>query len=200
MSKTPLIYRNDGTSWADAVPKLRTGELGASSTDWVQEDDTKASSLKITSNGTYAAASAGKFGYDYVTVSVPGSSVTGKDPETGNEVTVSPDPQTGVIVKTTIPSEIRVTTQPAKTEYAEDETIDLTGIVVTAYTLDGEVWSDATHPGGVVPVSELTINPTVASSGGSETGGNQSITVSWPRPGDGAVLETSFPITVTPAT
>ena len=161
MSKTPLITKNDGTDWHDAVPKLRTDELGASSTDWVQEDDTKAVSLKVTANGTYAAASAGKYGYDYVTVSVKGGSATGTGPD-GNEHTVYPDPETGKLIDEVIPSSIVVTTPPTVTTYQDGDTIDFTGIVVTAYKADGTVWSDADHPNGVIPVSELSFNPTRA--------------------------------------
>ena len=185
MSKTPVINKNDGTSWADAVPKLRTDELGASTTDWVQEDDTKAASLKVTANGTYAAASAGKYGYDYVTVSVKGGSATGIGPD-GNEHTVTPDPETGKLIDEVIPSSIVVTTPPTKLIYTDGETIDFSGAVVKAYLKTGGEY-------GTVPNGEITLNPTTAAID-SET-----ITVSWPRPGDGAILETSFNITVTPA-
>lgn len=161
MSKTPLISLNDGTSWADAVPKLRTDELGASTTDWVQEGDTKAASLKVTANGEYPAASAGKYGYDYVTVSVKGDSATGIGQD-GNEHTVYPDPETGKLVDKLIPSSIVVTTPPTVTTYQDGDTIDFNGLVVTAYTMDGEVWTDADHPGGVIPFNELVLPVTTA--------------------------------------
>ena len=190
MSKTPLITKNDGTDWHDAVPKLRTDELGASSTDWVQEDDTKADSLKVTANGTYAAASASKYGYDYVTVSVPGGGATGTGPD-GNEHTVTVDPDTGRLVDNIIPSSVAITTQPTKTSYTAGESIDITGIVVKAYKKDGTIWSDSTHSGGVIPTSELSTDPAVAPSAAS------TVAVNWQRPGDGAILEATFQITVT---
>ena len=161
MSKTPLITKNDGTNWHDAVPKLRTDELGASSTDWVQEGDTKAASLKVTANGTYAAASAGKYGYDYVTVSVKGGSATGTGPD-GNEHTVYPDPETGKLIDEVIPSSIVVTTPPTVTTYPDGANIDLTGAVVTAYKKDGEVWTNEDYPDGIIPLSELSFIPTKA--------------------------------------
>ena len=102
MSKTPLISLNDGTSWADAVPKLRTDELGASTTDWVQEGDTKAEPLTVTANGDYSAARAGKYGYDYVNVSVGGTGCIGTKDGKTYEVTV--DPNTGKLVYTEIDS------------------------------------------------------------------------------------------------
>ena len=100
MSKTPLISLNDGTSWADSVPKLRTDELGASTTDWVQEDDVTAESLNVTENGTFTAASAGKYGYDTVTVSVGGTGCIGTKDGKTYEVTV--DPNTGKLVYTEV--------------------------------------------------------------------------------------------------
>ena len=100
MSKTPLIGLNDGTSWAVAVAKLRTNELGAFTTDWVQEDDTKAEPLTVTENGEYTAASAGKYGYDYVSVNVIGTGCIGTKNGKTYEVTV--DPNTGKLVYTEI--------------------------------------------------------------------------------------------------
>lgn len=161
MSKTPLITKNDGTNWNDAVPKLRTDELGGTSTDWVQDDDTKADRLNVTANGTYTAASAGKYGYDYVTVSVPGTGATGTGTD-GEIHHVEPDPETGELVDTVLPSSIEVTTPPTNTDYIDGETIDYSGIVVTAYLASGEVWEDENHPGGVIPFNELIFPVTVA--------------------------------------
>ena len=161
MSKTPLITKNDGTNWNDAVPKLRTDELGGTSTDWVQDDDTKADRLNVTANGTYTAASAGKYGYDYVTVSVPGTGATGTGTD-GEIHHVEPDPETGELVDTVLPSSIEVTTPPTNTDYVDGETIDYSGIVVTAYLASGEVWEDENHPGGVIPFNELIFPVTVA--------------------------------------
>ena len=100
MSKTPVINKNDGTSWYDTAAKLRTVEMGGGSTDWVQEDDTKAENLNVTENGDYPAASAGKYGYGYVNVSIPGTTVRGTKDGKTYEVTV--DPNTGRLVYTEV--------------------------------------------------------------------------------------------------
>lgn len=165
MSKTPLITKNDGTDWHDAVPKLRTDELGGTSTDWVQDDDTKADRLNVTANGTYTAASAGKYGYDYITVSVPGTGATGTGTD-GEIHHVEPDPETGELVDTVLPSSIEVTTPPTNTDYVEGETIDYTGIGVTAYLASGETWEDEDHPNGIIPFAELLFPVTIASRSG----------------------------------
>lgn len=186
MSKQAIIGINGSLSpFSETVDKLSSPGIGGSSITWVPEDQTRCESLRVTANGTYAAASAGKYGYNYVTVSVAGDSVTGKDGD-GDEATATVDPETGIIVYTKIPSSIEITTPPTKLTYTAGETIDFTGAVVKAYLETGGEY-------GTVPNGEITLNPTTAAID-SET-----ITVSWPRPGDGAILEATFTITVTPA-
>lgn len=68
----------------------------------------------------------------------------------------------GGIKKIPLPSEIRVTILPRKTIYTDGELFDLSGIEVKAYLASGELWTDSTHPGGVIPLSELSWQPTVA--------------------------------------
>ncbi len=149
MAQRAIIDRNDGlTQFDEIVEKLITPGIGSGSVTWVPDADTRCSTLKVTRNGTYTAASAGKFGYDYVTVSVPGSSVVGRDPDTGEEVAVGVDPETGDITETVIPTSIRVVTPPNKVVYNNGETINYTGIVVHKYSARG---TDL----GVVPYGEL---------------------------------------------
>ncbi len=138
MSRTITIHRNDGTTFTQAVDKLRTPATGGGSITWVPEEDTRCEELRVTANGTYNAEARGKYGYDYVTVSVPGSSVTGKDPETGKETGVTRDPETGDLEKTVLPVEIRVIVRPYKVTYLDGEPIVYSGIVVKAYDSDGE--------------------------------------------------------------
>ena len=142
----------DGT-----VDKLRTQGMGGSAIDWVPDADTKCASLKVTSNGTTTAEDKGVYGFDVVTVSVPGSSVTGKDPDTGQEVVVTKDPTTGEIVETVVPTEIRVITPPTNPYgvYVDGQTITTDGMVVKAYSAKGEEMQ-------VVPIGEIALNPTVA--------------------------------------
>lgn len=63
---------------------------------------------------------------------------------------------------TSYPYEIRITTQPTKLTYNSGETIDTTGMVVTAYTVLGDVWNHTCYPNGIVPLSEIVISPETA--------------------------------------
>lgn len=156
MAQRSIININgDLIPFSEDLDRIRTPGLGGSAVTWVPDADTICDQLKVTANGTYSAAGAGKYGYDYVVVSVPGSSVTGRDPDTGEEVEVHPDPETGEIVTTVLPTEIRVITPPAKTNYADGETIDYSGIVVHAYSSTGQDL-------GVVPFGELVFPETTA--------------------------------------
>lgn len=138
MAQRAIININgDLIPFSEELDRIRTPGLGGSAVTWVPDADTICDQLKVTANGTYSATEAGKYGYDYVVVSVPGSSVTGRDPDTGEEVEVHPDPETGEIVTTVLPTEIRVITPPTKTDYADGETIDYSGIVVHAYSSTG---------------------------------------------------------------
>lgn len=158
MAQRAIININgDLIPFSEDLDRIRTPGLGGSAVTWVPDADTICDQLKVTANGTYSAAEAGKYGYDYVVVSVPGSSVTGRDPDTGEEVEVHPDPETGEIVTTVLPTEIRVITPPAKTDYADGETIDYSGIVVHAYSSKG---TDL----GAVPFGELVFPVTTAHS------------------------------------
>lgn len=156
MAQRAIININgDLIPFSENLDRIRTPGLGGSAVTWVPDADTICDQLKVTANGTYSAAEAGKYGYDYVVVSVPGSSVTGRDPDTGEEVEVHPDPETGEIVTTVLPTEIRVITPPAKTDYTNGETIDYSGIVVHAYSSTGQDM-------GAVPFEELVFPVTEA--------------------------------------
>ena len=155
---------------------------------WVPESERQLGYKSIDKIGIYRASDDGVYGWGSVSVSVSqATSVTGRDPDTGEEVVVRPDPETGDIVKTVVPVEIRITTPPTKTSYVDGENITKDGMVVKAYSANGAEMQ-------TVPNGEITLKPTVAVYG---AGSQQTITVSWPRTGDGAVLETSFDITVT---
>lgn len=128
---------------------------------WYPEADRALDSLSVTQNGIYRASDRGVYGWNRVSVNVAQSDrVTGKDPETGEEKTVTVDPQTGELVETVVPTEIRVTTLPTKTDYTEGETIDYSGIVVHAYSSTGQDM-------GAVPFGELVF-PVTTAQGGDE--------------------------------
>lgn len=123
---------------------------------WYPEADRQLDSLSVDKNGIYRASDRGVYGWNRVSVNVAQSDrVTGKDPETGEEKTVTVDPDTGELVETIVPTEIRITTLPTKTEYTHGETIDYSGIVVHAYSSTGQDM-------GEVPFSELVFPETMA--------------------------------------
>lgn len=52
---------------------------------------------------------------------------------------------------------------PDKMTYNDGETIDLTGAIVNAYYKSGAKWEgNAAYPGGIIPISELSIDPITA--------------------------------------
>lgn len=123
----------------------------------------------ISQNGTYRASDDGADGYSQVTVSGVGEATAILPNPIGgdnNEHYIKPNPSTGVVEDTVLPSSITITTMPTKTVYTNGETIDATGIVVKAYKNDGTIWESTGYTGGVIPLSELVFDPTTATMGG----------------------------------
>lgn len=83
-----------------------------------------------------------------------------------------------------IPVSIEITTPPTKMSYVDGETIDVTGMVVSAYAYDETLW-------GYVPLYEITVSPETA----EYTDGTQTITISWTN-SEGTVLTTTYTIAV----
>jgi len=124
---------------------------------WYSEADRALDSLSVTQNGIYRASDRGVYGWNRVSVNVQADSVTGRDPETGEEKTVTVNPQTGELVEAVVPTEIRVTTLPTKTDYTNGETIDYSGIIVHAYSSTGQDMGEAPFNELVFPVTTAQI-------------------------------------------
>ncbi len=123
---------------------------------WVPESERQLDTKSANKNGVYQAKKNGVYGWRSVSVNVPtDQGVTGKDPETGQQVAVGVDPTTGELTETVVPVEIRVTTVPTKTEYTDGEIINYSGLVVHAYDANG---ADM----GEVPFNELVLPVTIA--------------------------------------
>lgn len=150
------------------INKLKTNTVGGGVCFWVPETERQTDDKHITENGTYTAEEEGLYGYDEITVSVSNTgSMSGKGAD-GNDYNISVD-DNGYIVETKIPSEIRITTPPPRVSYNDGDTIDYSGIVVTLYDGNGNVFTDSRYPDGIVPVSELTFPVTAAhADGGGE--------------------------------
>ena len=90
--------------------------------------------------------------------------ISGIDPVTGNEMEVGLD-EDGYLTESTLPSSIKIVVPPDKRQYVEGQPILFRGMVVKAYTADGNLWTDAGHNDGVIPHSELTFPVTIAHAG-----------------------------------
>ena len=147
------------------INKLKTNTVGGGVCFWVPETERQTDDKHITENGTYMAEEEGLYGYDEISVSVPNTgNMSGKGAD-GNDYSITVDDD-GYIVETKIPSAIQIEIPPLKNNYVAGEPIDLTGAVVKLYDGNGNVFTDATHPDGIVPLSELTPNPAIAQQTG----------------------------------
>ena len=178
MSKN-IIIQEGGIGKQMTVDKLRTDLVGGGNCLWVPEDTAQLGTKYITEDGTYRASADGLYGYSEVTVSGIGT-VTGKDPDgSGDDAEATVDPGTGEIVITKLPSSIRVVTPPTTIRYVDGATIDFAGMVVKAYLKSGGLWTDASHPNGIIPINELTLPVTTAhfdeSGGQSEWSDGQGV-------------------------
>lgn len=156
MSKN-IVIEEGGIGKQLTADKLKTNLVGVGTCLWVPEDEVILGTKSIIHNGTYSASADGLTGFSQVNVNVQGDSVTGRDPVTGQEKTVTVDPETGDLVETVVPSEIRVITPPTNPygTYIDGQTITKDGMVVKAYDANGVEMQ-------VVPNGQLTIDPTVA--------------------------------------
>lgn len=168
MSKNVKIKEgnNPRTFWN--VSRIRINDTNGSSL-WMPEDEAKLETKHISENGTYKASeevddqgvSKGLYGYSEVTVSGIGTATgIGAD---GNEHTISTD-ENDNFVDTSVPSLIKIDKKPNTTKYSDGAEISLEGAKIQGYMKKGEKWEgDESHPNGVIPNSELTLEPDHAS-------------------------------------
>lgn len=162
MSKD-VIIQEGGVGKTITADKLRTAVVGGGDCLWVPEDETLLTTKTISENGTYRASDDGYYGYSEVTVNGIGTA-TGTGPD-GEDHAYTEDGQGGV-TDNILPHSISVVTPPTRTRYYDSNTIDFSGMVVKAYLRSGELWTDETHPDGVIPISELTLPITTAHADG----------------------------------
>jgi hypothetical protein len=87
--------------------------------------------------------------------------VKGIDPISGNEYAVGLD-ENGFLDEYLLPEKIRIVKPPNKLTYVHNETIDYTGIVVMAFSADGNVWKNEQYPEGIIPFEELIFPTKIA--------------------------------------
>lgn len=134
MSKNIMISEG-GMGKLIAANKIRTYKDGGGTCLWVPDDTAKLGALTINESGIYRAEKDGLYGYN--SVSATCTHIYGKGDD-GKEYDVTTD-DNGEITKSEMPVEIKVTTMPLRTVYTDGQTIDYTGIVVTAYGISGNV-------------------------------------------------------------
>jgi hypothetical protein len=126
----------------------------------VPEDEVSLESKYVDHSGTYPASADNCYGYSQITVS--GVDVEITQDEDGDDVAKITDG--GVVTEEKLPSEIRIEREPYFVgPYGVGAYISFDGLLVKAYTRSGKLWTDATHPDGIIPISELTLPVTTAS-------------------------------------
>ena len=178
MSKDIAIKEGDYAKQFGGVKKIRINNVGGGTSYWVPEDETVLGTKHITENGTYKASeevdehqqNRGWYGYGEVTVSGIGTA-SGIDPATGEQSTTETDPNTNELVTKKDVTSIAFITYPNKSVYYDGETIDLSGALVCGKTSKGNRWEgDDNHPSGIIPLTEVTVDPQVASYSGATHG------------------------------
>jgi hypothetical protein len=125
-------------------------EIGISSDDRMIDEDGNYVSANTYNNAVE------KLKDKYPEKTTPATPPKTKDIDGQEYVSLDDKDQSG----NTYPYMIAVTTKPTKTLYNSGEDIDTTGMVVTAYDISGNVWTNSNYPDGTVPLSEITIEPT----------------------------------------
>ncbi len=158
MSKN-ITIQEGGVGKQLTVDKLKTNLVGGGTCLWLPEDEVALGRKTITENGTFLAADDGLYGYARVTVRGVGKAAgVDRDGDEASAKTTSD----GRLVVQKLPSRIVVETLPMLTAYSDGEPINYRGMVVKAYLRSGRVWTDTTHPDGVIPLSELILPVTQA--------------------------------------
>lgn len=154
---TPTI-KEGGKGRNFSAAMLKTNLQGGGTCLWIPKDDVALKTKYITKSGTYPASADECYGFSEVTVS--GVDVTIDKDDDGDDVAEVTDG--GVTTQEKLPSEIRIEHEPNFTgPYGDRAYISFDGLVVKAYTASGKLWTDAGHPNGVIPVSELIFPVTV---------------------------------------
>lgn len=137
---------------------LKTNLQGGGTCLWVPEDEVNLDTKYVDHSGTYTARADDCYGYSQIAVS--GVDVEIKKDDDGDDVAEITDG--GETREEKLPSEIRIEREPYFVgPYGDRAYISFDGLVVKAYTESGRLWTDAEHPNGVIPASELIFPVTV---------------------------------------
>lgn len=151
-----------GKQYMFSVKRLSTILTAGGICKWIQKAAVALGLKSINlDNKTYKASDDGYYGYSQCTVS--GISITRSTDGDGNTVVTHTDG--GGTVSIVVPDRIVIDTLPTITNYADGATINFSGMVVKAYKADGTLWTDESHPNGIIPFDELILPVTVADNG-----------------------------------
>lgn len=156
-----ISIRKPGTyqAWVEDV----YGYSKATVSGLLKESEIKTISKEITENNTYRSEDEGYYGYDVVSVNVPGgggtappsydpgSSVVGTYPDGDEPVTVSVDDE-GNLIKAGLADHILLDTPPDKLTYHDGERITLAGAVVRGYLKNGVPYKNASYQDSILPL------------------------------------------------
>ena len=156
-----ISIRKPGTyqAWVEEV----YGYSKATVSGLLKESEIKTISKEITENNTYRSEDEGFYGYDVVSVNVPGgggtappsyvpgSSVVGTYPDGDEPVTVSVDDE-GNLIKAGLADHILLDTPPDKLTYKDGERITLAGAVVRGYLKNGVPYKNASYQDSILPL------------------------------------------------
>lgn len=216
---------------------IRTGAEGSGRARWIPEEDTERANVIIKGNGDYSPQP--YYGFYIVDVNVAGgvsdsvpdqykrtmaahpsttagSSLIGRDPETGALMRVSLRNVDGETVlsfeevdEDRTPSGIIVLMQPAKTRYKDGQRIDYSGMTCVLVDENGNRFTNEDYPTGDIywlPASQITrpdydtlVTPiTTAAYEGEEGAGQfyQILPVQWTSPYDQETYEAKAYIVV----
>ena len=121
-------------------------------------------SKSITKNGTYKASEDGKYAWDSVSVNIDRTKyVSGRGADGQEHVIRNDGDASSPLTDMIVPASIKVIKPPTFTgPYGYNANIMTSGMVVKAYKADGSVYVDSQYPNGVIPLSEITIDPMTA--------------------------------------
>ena len=156
-----ISIRKPGTyqAWVEEV----YGYSKATVSGLLKESEIKTALKEITENGTYRSEDEGFYGYDVVSVNIPGgggtappsyapgSSVVGTYPDGDEPVTVSVDDE-GNLIKAGFADHILLDTPPDKLTYHDGERITLAGAVVRGYLKNGVPYKNASYQDSILPL------------------------------------------------
>lgn len=173
-----VAIKEGGKAILASACQLKVNNQGSGASLWVPRSEVTLKTKHITESGVYAASDEYCYGFSEVTVSnVDVEIETDGD---GDEYAKIHDGDRVLTIP--MPDSIVIDVPPSKLDYREGEAINYAGMVVKGYMHSGRLWTDETHPDGVIPINELTLPVTTAHAEGSKTASSELDTGDFTQP------------------